>query len=72
MTRLEEITPGGGSYINEGDPNQPDFQDAFYGAHYTVLEGIKDKYDPDGVFYGRTVVGSERWASQVDGRLCRV
>ncbi|CAN8097824.1 unnamed protein product [Discula destructiva] len=71
MARLEEITPGGGSYINEGDPNQPNFQEAFYGAHYTELEGIKDKYDPGEVFYGRTVVGSERWEAQLDGRLCR-
>lgn len=71
MARLEAITPGGGSYINEGDPNQPGFQDAFYGVNYAKLESIKDKYDPDGVFYGRTVVGSERWISELDGRLCR-
>lgn len=69
---LEDLTPGGGAYLNEGNFRQPDFQDAFYGENFDALLAIKDKYDPDGLLYGLTAVGSERWASKPDGRLCRV
>ncbi|KAI1807405.1 hypothetical protein F4811DRAFT_472416 [Daldinia bambusicola] len=72
MPRLEVLTPGGGAYNNEGDFRQVDWQSVFYGRNYRALVKIKDKYDPDGLFYGLTAVGSERWAVQEDGRLCRV
>lgn len=69
---LEAITPGGGAYLNEADFRQSDFQDAFYGENYDALLAIKDKYDPNGLFYALTAVGSERWVSQPDGKLCLV
>lgn len=69
---LEAITPGGGAYLNEADFRQPGFQDVFYGDSYSALLAIKEKYDPEGLFYALTGVGSERWASRPDGRLCRV
>ncbi|KUI68196.1 6-hydroxy-D-nicotine oxidase [Cytospora mali] len=72
MPSLEAITPRGGAYLNEADFRQPDFQDVFYGDNYATLLAIKDKYDPEGLFYGVTAVGSERWASQSDGKLCLV
>lgn len=72
LPALENITPGGGAYLNEGDFRQPDFQDVFYGENYNILLAIKDKYDREGLFYGLTAVGSERWESQADGRLCHV
>jgi hypothetical protein len=72
MPALEAITPGGGSYINEANFRQSDWQDAFYGVNYDSLLAIKDKYDPDQLFYGLTAVGSHRWAVQNDGRLCQV
>ncbi|KAK7756331.1 hypothetical protein SLS62_001557 [Diatrype stigma] len=71
MPALEAITPGGGSYLNEADFRQPDWQTAFYGENYAALQGIKDKYDPHGLFYGLTAVGSDRWTIQPDGRLCQ-
>lgn len=69
---LEAITPGGGVYLNEADFRQPDFQDVFYGENYNTLLTIKDKYDPKGLFYALTGVGSERWATQSQGKLCLV
>lgn len=74
VPQLENITPGSGAYLNEADPNQPDWQHAFYGDNYARLLSIKDKYDPDGLFYGLTAVGSERWEyrMETDGRLCRI
>ncbi|KAJ5729646.1 FAD binding domain protein [Penicillium malachiteum] len=68
------VLPGevSGIYNNEADFNTLDWQSEFYGGHYDQLQAIKDKYDPDQIFYGRTGVGSDRWVENDDGRLCRI
>lgn len=71
MPQLEQLTPGGGAYLNEADLNQPNFQYTFYGNNYGKLSMIKNKYDPYDMFYGRTSVGSDDWEEQDDGRLCK-
>lgn len=79
MARWREVSPGAGSYMSEGDINEPDFQQAFYGAHYDRLLKLKKQYDPTGLFYAPTAVGSEDWyvTDQLpwiptqNGRLCR-
>jgi hypothetical protein len=71
---------GGGSYLNEANVDQPDWQATFYGAPYKRLLEIKGRYDPRHVFYGPTAVGSEAWevrdgdqgTQTQNGRLCRV
>jgi hypothetical protein len=37
-----------GTYVNECDHFQPDWQKAFWGANYPRLAAIKRHYDPDG------------------------
>ncbi|KAK7932726.1 FAD binding domain-containing protein [Apiospora marii] len=72
VPKLAALIDGGGSaYLNEGDPNEQEWQKVFYGENYQRLLEIKNRYDPDRVFYGRTAVGSEAWAESKDGRLCR-
>jgi hypothetical protein len=80
MERWRAVTPGSGTYMSEADINEPDFQREFYGAgHYRWLYRLKQKYDPTGLFYAPTAVGSEDWyvTGQVEwlptqnGRLCR-
>ena len=79
MDALRAVTPGGGSYMNEGDPTEPDWQAAFYGESYDRLLEIKRKWDPWGLFWAPTTVGSEAWAVRTadgypgsqNGRLCR-
>jgi hypothetical protein len=71
IPKLGELTPNGSCYLNEGDFRQPDFQSVFYGSNYQRLNEIKDKYDPDHIFYAATAVGSEYWVPQEDGRLCK-
>lgn len=71
MPQLEALTPGGGAYLNEADFRQPNWQNVFYGVNYDDLKSIKIKYDPYGLFYGLTAVGSENWTTRSDGRLCR-
>ena len=50
---------------------QPDWKDALYGANYDRLLSIKNKHDPNHLFYATTAVGSDYWQVQADGRLCK-
>ncbi|KAI1382719.1 FAD binding domain protein [Hypoxylon trugodes] len=68
---LEAITPGGAAYLNEGDIHQPNWQDVFYGPNYPRLASIKKAFDPHGIFWGPTAVGSEGWEVSTDSRLCK-
>ncbi|KAL2269319.1 hypothetical protein VTJ83DRAFT_1503 [Remersonia thermophila] len=68
---LKELTPGMGAYLNEADPEEPEWQDAFWGENYPRLLSIKREVDPNDVFWCTPCVGNERW-EQVGDRLCRV
>lgn len=67
---LEALAPLSAAYLNEADINQPNWQQAFYGANYAQLLAIKRKYDPRGLFWSPTAVGSEGWQLTEEGRLC--
>jgi Berberine and berberine like len=54
----------------QADMNEPNFQSSFYGTGYQKLYAIKQKYDPTGVFYAKTAVGSENYLEMSDGRIC--
>ncbi|OAA77693.1 FAD-binding, type 2 [Akanthomyces lecanii RCEF 1005] len=69
---VEAATPGGGAYMNEADFQQPGFQDVFFGSNYGRLSGVKSAWDPDGLLYAISGVGSEQWEVRRDGRLCKV
>ncbi|EED18850.1 conserved hypothetical protein [Talaromyces stipitatus ATCC 10500] len=81
MDVLRDLAPDSGAYLNEGDIIEPNQSDAFYGKNYPRLYALKQKYDPTGVFFALTAVGSEDWEVQVtdplpyswnnNGRLCR-
>ncbi|KAF9262222.1 FAD-binding domain-containing protein [Marasmius fiardii PR-910] len=68
---LKEISPGSGAYLNEADPNEPDFEESFYGPNYDRLLAIKDRWDPEQILYGSVAVGGNRWRQTEEGRLCR-
>jgi hypothetical protein len=70
MPEIEAATPGSGSYVNEADFRQPNFQDVFWGSNYPQLLAIKKKYDPANFFYATVGVGSEAWIVEEDGRMC--
>lgn len=81
MPIIRDATPGAGGYHSEGDANEPDFQASFYGREtYDRLLGVKERYDPAGLFYAHKGVGSDAWyvTGQLEGlptqngRLCRV
>jgi FAD/FMN-containing dehydrogenase len=59
---LRRIAPGSGSYVPESNYFNLDWQSEYWGGHYARLQAIKQKYDPDGLFYVRHGVGSENWS----------
>jgi len=72
-----DLTPGSGTYMNEADVQEKDWQKNFYGD-YSRLSSVKRKWDPRDVFYVATGVGSERWEVKApgggptqNGKLCR-
>jgi FAD/FMN-containing dehydrogenase len=56
---MTDFIPDSGSYSNETNYFQQNWQHAFWGRHYTRLLEIKQKYDPDGFFRCHHSVGSE-------------
>ena len=68
---LREAVGGDGVYMNEGDFRQTDWKSAFYGGNYERLLRIKEKWDPEHVFYALMAVGSDYWEVRGDGSLCR-
>ena len=59
MRILREATPDAGSYVNETDYFEPDWQRALWGENYPKLLEIKRRYDPENRFSCHHCVGSE-------------
>lgn len=72
VPKIEAITPGSGAYMNEADFRQPNWQSTFFGSNFAKLSAIKNKYDPENMFYVLKGVGSDGWSVAKDGRMCRV
>ncbi|ROT43662.1 isoamyl alcohol oxidase [Sodiomyces alkalinus F11] len=69
---LREAGPEGFTYINEADPYQPNWQEAFWGDVYERLVCIRRKWDPNGVFYSIATPGTEDWeVIEYGTRLCK-
>jgi FAD/FMN-containing dehydrogenase len=62
MPKLRSITSDGGSYVAESDYFNQFWQQSFWGQNYSRLRAIKDKFDPDGLFFVHHGVGSETGA----------
>lgn len=63
MDALLTVAPGAGSYVSESDYFLSDWQQAFWGSNYPRLAQLKQKFDPDGLFFTHHGVGSERWSA---------
>lgn len=59
--RWIRLTPGSGTYMSESDYIEPDWRRSFHGDKYERLYELKQKWDPDGVFYAQNAVGMEDW-----------
>jgi FAD/FMN-containing dehydrogenase len=63
MNEVRKLVPNAGSYVAESDFFNPAWQQSFWGSNYAKLLVVKDKYDPDGLFFVHHGVGSERWSA---------
>jgi FAD/FMN-containing dehydrogenase len=62
MEQLRAVAGQSGSYVNETNYFKKGWQRAFWGENYSRLVAIKQKYDPDGLFFAHHGVGSEGWS----------
>jgi FAD/FMN-containing dehydrogenase len=69
---LKRIVPDAGSYVSESNFFNERWQQAYWGPNYARLRAVKDKYDPDGLFFVHHGVGSEDWSADgfVRTRAC--
>ena len=66
---LRKIAPNSGSYVSESNFFNRSWQQEYWGTNYPKLRAIKDKYDPDGLFFVHHGVGSEEWSADGFTRL---
>ncbi|CAG8089549.1 unnamed protein product [Penicillium olsonii] len=75
LNAMKAAAPGIGTYMNEADPDDPDWKEDFYGDRYEWLTSVKQKYDPEGLFWCYRCVGSEGWEEitgpTLYGPLCK-
>ena len=69
MAELRKLVPNPGSYVSESNYFEADWQGAFWGTNYPRLRQVKDKVDPDGLFFVHHGVGSEDWSADGFTRL---
>lgn len=75
LKAMKIAAPGTGTYLNEADGYDPDWKKDWFGDQYDWLRAVKQKYDPDEVFWCWHCVGSEGWnevkGGTTYGPLCR-
>lgn len=70
LKALKELAPGTGTYGNEADPWDPDWRSDWFGEdNYRFLLAVKQKYDPDNVFWCWRCVGNDAWGEVTGGAL---
>lgn len=56
---MQIVGRGGGTYVNEGNPYEPFWKEAFWGEKYGRLERIKRRIDSERIFICNRCVGGE-------------
>ena len=69
MNEIRTLLPEPGSYVSESNFFEANWQRSYWGTNYPRLLAVKDRYDPDGLFFVHHGVGSERWSADGFTRL---
>lgn len=63
MGEMRKLVPEPGAYVSESNYFEENWSRAFWGSNYPRLQAVKQKYDPDGLFFVHHGVGSEDWSA---------
>lgn len=63
LSALRAVAGETGAYSSEMSFFEEDWQERAWGPHYPRLLGVKQAYDPEGLFTGHHQVGSEAWSA---------
>ncbi|KAF9236144.1 hypothetical protein BU15DRAFT_77244 [Melanogaster broomeanus] len=66
---MHDLTPNDSAYFNEASLFEVNWQETFFGSHYSMLKGIKNKYDPFKLFVVAEGVGSDDWDKELTCRF---
>jgi FAD/FMN-containing dehydrogenase len=62
LAEVTKLAPDNGAYVSESSYFQKDWQSAYWGSNYGRLRVVKQKYDPEGLFFVHNGVGSDDWS----------
>ena len=75
LNAMKALTPRIGTYLTEADGYDPEWKEDWFGSRYGWLKSVKQKYDPEEVFWCWRCVGSESWeevkGGTIYGPLCK-
>lgn len=63
MGEMRKLVPEPGAYVSESNYFEENWSRAFWGSNYPRLQAVKQKYDPNGLFFVHHGVGSEDWSA---------
>ena len=69
MAPLKRLVPAPASYVSESDYFEADWRTAYWGVNAPRLAAVKQRYDPEGLFFVHHGVGSERWSADGFSRI---
>lgn len=69
MAPIKRLLSAPASYVAESDYFEADWRTAYWGSNAGRLDAIKQRYDPEGLFFVHHGVGSERWSPDGFTRL---
>jgi FAD/FMN-containing dehydrogenase len=69
IAEVAKVAPDSGAYVSESSYFQKDWPSAYWGGNYGRLRVVKQKYDPDGLFFVHNGIGSDEWSADGFTRL---